>query len=114
MDYKGIYFGRSKSQKFFEFGAHFKYSDLYRQLEILGGKINDNENKPLIRNKSNDISNNIHLISEEKKILSRNYNNNIYLNNPNTQKFNFNKSLNISKTRKKSEFINSSKNINCN
>ena len=99
MNYKGIYFGEAKSQKFCEFGV---------------GKINDNENKPLIRNKSNDISNNIHLISEEKKILSRNYNNNIYLNNPNTQKFNFNKSLNISKTRKKSEFINSSKNINCN
>ena len=39
MDYKGIYYGDSKSQRFFEFGAHFKYSDLYRQLEILGGKI---------------------------------------------------------------------------
>ena len=35
MDYKGIYFGRSKSQKFFEFGAHFKYSDLYKILEKL-------------------------------------------------------------------------------
>ena len=111
MDYKGIYFGRSKSQKFFEFGAHFKYSDLYRQLEILGGKILDNENKPLIRNKSiDDNPNKIPFISEEKKILTRNNNKNIYLNH--THSLNFNKSLNISKIRKKSGLIHSSKNIN--
>ena len=34
-DYKGIYYGECKDQHFFEGGAHFKYIELYRRLELL-------------------------------------------------------------------------------
>ena len=97
MDYKGIYYGESNVQKFFEFGAHFKYSDLYKELEMLGGKINQNEDKVLLRNKSNNNPKKISLIEEEKKIMTRNLNNNnIYLNkNYNTENLNLIKTIHI-------------------
>ena len=34
-EYKGIYYGETNEQKFYEGGAHFKYIELYRRLEIL-------------------------------------------------------------------------------
>jgi hypothetical protein len=34
-EFKGIYYGESKEQHFFEAGAHFKYIELYRRLELL-------------------------------------------------------------------------------
>ena len=34
-EYKGIYYGDTNEQKFYEGGAHFKYSDLYKILEKL-------------------------------------------------------------------------------
>ena len=34
-EYKGIYYGDTNEQKFYEGGAHFKYSDLYKFLEKL-------------------------------------------------------------------------------
>jgi hypothetical protein len=107
MDYKGIYYGESKLQKFFEFGAHFKYSDLYRLLENLGGILPDNKEKPIIRNKSNESRKNISLISEEQKNQTRNIKNKIYLNNPNTDNININKTINLGKIRKKSGSKNS-------
>ncbi len=107
MDYKGIYYGESKLQKFFEFGAHFKYSDLYRLLENLGGILPDNKEKPIIRNKSNESRKNILLISEEQKNQTRNIKNKIYLNNPNTDNININKTINLGKIRKKSGSKNS-------
>ena len=114
MHYKGIYYGENKEQKFFEFGAHFKYSDLYNQLEILYDKINKNEQKSLIRNKSNDKPKKIPLIEEEKKTIIRNNNNNIYLNkNYKTDNLNLSKTINNTDKRKKSNLINSN-NINLN
>jgi hypothetical protein len=115
MDYKGIYYGDSKSQRFFEFGAHFKYSELYKQLELLGGKIIENNDKFHLRNKSIDIPKQI-LLSEEKKMLTRNINNNnnLYLNNPNSQNFVFNKIFNSNKNRKKNNLFNSTNTLNSN
>ena len=107
MDYKGIYYGESKLQKFFEFGAHFKYSDLYRLLENLGGILPENKEKPILRNKSNESRKNILLISEEQKNQTRNIKNKIYLNNPNTDNININKTINLGKIRKKSNSKNS-------
>ena len=107
MDYKGIYYGESKLQKFFEFGAHFKYSDLYRLLENLGGILPENKEKPILRNKSNESRKNILLISEEQKNQTRNIKNKIYLNNPNTDNININKTINLGKIRKKSSSKNS-------
>ncbi len=34
-EYKGIYYGDTTEQQFYEGGAHFKYIDLYKKLEIL-------------------------------------------------------------------------------
>ena len=34
-EYKGIYYGDTNEQKFYEGGAHFKYIELYRRLEML-------------------------------------------------------------------------------
>ena len=34
-EYKGIYYGETNEQHFYEGGAHFKYIELYRRLEIL-------------------------------------------------------------------------------
>ena len=34
-EYKGIYYGENNEQHFYEGGAHFKYIELYRRLEIL-------------------------------------------------------------------------------
>ncbi len=119
MHYKGIYYGENKEQKFFEFGAHFKYSDLYNQLENLCEKIDKNEQKALIRNKSNDKPKKIPLIEEEKKIIIWN-NNNINLNkNYKTETLNLSKTININNKRKKfnlnnSNIINSKKNKNFN
>ena len=38
-EYKGIYYNDKKDVRFFEGGAHFRYKDLVRVLESLGGKI---------------------------------------------------------------------------
>ena len=114
MDYKGIYYGNSKSQRFFEYGAHFKYSELFRQLEILGGKIIENSDKFHVRNKSIDIPKQI-LLSEEKKKLTRNINdNNLYFNNPNNQNFIFNNIFTLNKNRKKNYLFNSTNTLNSN
>lgn len=43
-EYKGIYFNEKKEQKFYEGGAHFKYRDLVRMLESIGGKSQINTN----------------------------------------------------------------------
>ena len=34
-EYKGIYYGDTTEQQFYEGGAHFKYIDLFKKLEIL-------------------------------------------------------------------------------
>ena len=36
--YKGIYYGDSNQQKFYEDGAHFKYIELFKILDILEKK----------------------------------------------------------------------------
>ncbi len=118
MDYKGIYYGETKEQKFFEGGAHFKYSDLYRKLELLVRE-NQKENKIEMRNKSNENNNSRQLVSyyiDEKPVKNiihtRNINKN-YLNYPNTQITNFNRTMsNMEYYKKKSESLNHEKNNN--
>ena len=107
MEYKGIYYGDNKIQKFYEYGAHFKYSELYKKLEILKG-IDEDDNKCLSRVKSNDNPHQILYINDKVKNILRsrnNNNNNLYYNNPNTQNLNSTKAVHIFKTRKKSANI---------
>ena len=103
MEYKGIYYGDNKVRKFYEYGAHFSYLELCKKLERL---ILNNENK--IRNRSNENFNKYIYMNDNSKniILSRN-NNILYYNNPNSQDLNFDKTMHIIKTRKKSENLNS-------
>lgn len=84
-EYKGIYYGERKEKQFYEGGAHFRYKDLYRMLKILGGEIEEHNeknsnsidfnNEPLLMNKTNII----------QKVQSRNINKFNYMNNPNTK-----------------------------
>ena len=39
-DYKGIYYNDDEEQPYYEGGAHFKYSELYKILEELSKKLN--------------------------------------------------------------------------
>ena len=48
--YKGIYYGDSNQQKFYEYGAHFKYIELFKILDILEKK----QKKDFSRSKSPD------------------------------------------------------------
>ena len=91
MDYKGIYYGDNKVHKFYEYGAHFRYLDSYRQLELI--KVKEFEEiYSSTRNKSNEnIHQTIYITDKSKNpVISRNKNNNIYYNNPNSHNLNFN------------------------
>ena len=39
-EYKGIYYNDDEEQQYYEGGAHFKYSELYKILEDLYKKLN--------------------------------------------------------------------------
>lgn len=56
-DYKGIYYNNNYEQQFYEGGAHFKYSDLYKQLLLLSTKEKSKESnkhkKELSANRKN-------------------------------------------------------------
>ncbi|MCQ2821584.1 MAG: hypothetical protein MJ252_30365 [archaeon] len=52
-EYKGIYYGNNKEQKFYEAGAHFKYSDLYNVLLYLS---QEEESKELSYSQERNIS----------------------------------------------------------
>ena len=109
MDYKGIYYGDNKVHKFYEYGAHFRYLDSYRQLELI--KVKEFEEiYSSTRNKSNEnIHQTIYITDKSKNpVISRNKNNNIYYNNPNSQNLNFNMtSANMMRIRKKSANLHS-------
>ncbi len=39
-DYRGVYYNLPNEHQFFEGGAHFKYSDLYKRLFVLANREN--------------------------------------------------------------------------
>ena len=39
-EYKGIYYNDDEEQQYYEGGAHFKYSELYKILQDLSKKLN--------------------------------------------------------------------------
>ena len=115
-DYKGIYYNESKEQKFFEGGAHFRYKDLFKILKSLGGLIPENnyfysniqKKMDINKNKFNLNSFSSHKQKDKKqKPKTRNINNFIYVNNPNTKK-----TCNSNKVHKKGQL--SIKNFNRN
>ena len=103
-EYKGIYYGDDSEKKFFEGGAHFKYSKLYKRLEqiALEQKEKEKEKELYIHKKKNllnllnDNINNFDNSTKEKK--SRNvqscFNNNLtnstMMNNSKNKTFNSN------------------------
>ncbi len=93
-DYKGIYYNDTKEQKFYEGGAHFKYTTLYKILLSLGGVTMDEEYEHSSINsyrmekiKSNkDIDSLLRKVEGKKsKYKTRNLAHFRYVNNPNTQ-----------------------------
>ena len=75
LNYKGIFYREEKEKKFYEGGAHFKYSDLVKALLDLIKEKNQNLEFETLENSKNSPKNkispiNIHNIhNEEKKII---------------------------------------------
>lgn len=75
-DYKGVYYQDDNEQKYYEGGAHFKYSDLCKILEILfkeqQTKIKANEllskNIRKINNSKKDKKDNQYCINKSKVV----------------------------------------------
>ena len=92
-EYKGIYYGDETEQKFYEGGAHFKYSRLYRILEKLAKERNSKEkkqdllyvhkvnnlyksnNKNKVYKKTRNIIDNFDIKKIEYNTINNNYNN---------------------------------------
>ena len=114
-EYKGIYYGDETEQKFYEGGAHFKYSKLYKVLEILVKERNKKEkenkqellyvhkNKNLNNKKNTKINKKTRNILNEIDINKLQYNtiNNNYNNIKYNIKNNFNIFLSINKDNNK-------------
>ena len=88
-NYKGIYYNDNKDCKYFECGAHFRYKDLFHVLLMMGGNLN-NENERekeseiyqnKLKNEINDLEN---FLYKEQKIKTRNIAQLNFNNNPNT------------------------------
>lgn len=93
-NYKGIfYYEDEPEERYFEFGAHFKYKELYKKLERLIpsnedrhlNSINDNDKQLFLKNDENKKTLNIQKgFNNENSNLSQQINinlNNIYINN---------------------------------
>ena len=77
-NYKGIFYKEEKEKKFYEGGAHFKYSDLVFMLNKLIEKKKirgENIDNDSLNEKHSLLSNNKNIINEEKKSKSMNTNN---------------------------------------
>lgn len=102
-EYKGIYFNEKKEQKFYEGGAHFKYRDLVRMLESIGGKSQMNIN---ITTSTQNISS----VKTLPKPKTRNVILNDSTNNNNNSNYN-NGNINSSMANKTNTFLIQSKYI---
>ena len=121
-EYKGIYYGDDTEQKFYEGGAHFKYSKLYKLLEILVEERKEKENKPELlyvhKNKNLNNSKNTKINKKTRNILNDldinklQYNTNNYNNINYNIKNNFNIFLSINKDNNKNRNENKSLNNN--
>ena len=76
INYKGIFYHEEKEKKFYEGGAHFKYSDLVNRLLDLELEISKNQTSS--KNIIPQNNNNLNINNEEKeiKIYSKEKNNN--------------------------------------
>ena len=120
LNYKGIFYKEEKEKKFYEGGAHFKYSDLVFALKDLIKQKNKNDDTEIIKNIRDDLissfNRNIHIeekesskISKEKKInsnlltINTNYKiqNKIKLINTRRHILNTDKNIEKEKARKK-------------
>ena len=104
-EYKGIYYGDETEQKFYEGGAHFKYSRLYRILEKIAKERNAKEKKQelLYVHKSNNLNksnnNNKNIYKKTRNIIDNLDINklqyNTINNNYNNINYNFQNNYNI-------------------
>ena len=119
-EYKGIYYGDETEQQFYEGGAHFKYSKLYKILEILSKERNEIEkkkellyvhkNKNLNNSKNTKINKKTRNVINDMDINKVQYNtiNNNYNNINYNIKNNFNIFLSINKENNKNKNENKS------
>ena len=114
-EYKGIYYGDNTEQKFYEGGAHFKYIELYKRLEII---FKQQQSKDKLNPKTRN---------SKSTQQSKTGNTSIYKNNNNSKENNFfiskfflgnknlkPKNLDSSRTQKKDVSISHTNNNNNN
>ena len=123
-EYKGIYYGDEKEQKFYEAGAHFKYIKLYKILEKIAKERNQKEReKELLRIRK--LKNLSRIMNKKNQNKTRNIIThldpnklgfNTFSNNSNKNNFMFNYkfliSLNKNRNKTKSKSKSKSKNKN--
>ncbi len=110
-NYRGIYYNNSKSQNYFEGGAHFKYKDLYNKLVKLYNERNNNNLPQKIYNLNLSPRKNIH----KEKILENTVKNiNKQKSSPKSKKKTRNKKINSNLSNSDSMDNNHYKEININ
>lgn len=101
-EYKGIYYGEDKEQKFFEGGAHFKYSSLYMILEYIAQKQKETDSR---LNNSESFKKNI-VIKNTKKSASVRFIIYNFIIQKTKKSRNFNNFSYVNKTIYETQFIN--------
>ena len=106
LNYKGLFYNEEREKKYFEGGAHFKYTDLVNRLiDLIKEKHSEEDNSVIINEKSNNIiiqndfiPKNINLnlltINNHKIKNFKSFNTNKYI-------LNTDKNIDIEKERKK-------------
>ena len=101
-EYKGIYYGDETEQQFYEGGAHFKYSKLYRILEILAKERNESEKRQELlyvhKNRNLNNSKNTKINKKTRNVISddiNKYQYNTINNNFNNINYNIKNNFNI-------------------
>lgn len=94
--YRGIFYNDSSEVQYYEFGAHFRYKDLYHQLEIIKEKADRQAHQNIIKNLLNTKKIKIKINKPLKKKNDSNNKNIInVINNNNFNLTNVNLNLNL-------------------
>jgi isochorismate synthase EntC len=77
LQYKGIFYNEDAEQKFYEHGAHFKFQDLCKRLQLIA-QSRDKENMEINANKNHSRNKTNHIIpgasmEDKKKVCTINF-----------------------------------------
>lgn len=99
-NYKGIFYDDDSEKKYYEYGAHFLYKDLYKRLERLTENDTKQKSRKPKQNDKKEESNIDEIFSKVAPHSHININlNNIYISNNENKSRNLNVNMNHSKSR---------------